>query len=61
MGAIYDNCKDAWAFANWEAITEARSGTRYITVEDMIEVYWMTFMGGLIPEDENSWTEQRRC
>ena len=59
MRTIYDDCKDAWAFANWEAITEARSGRRYITGEDMIGVFWMTFMGGLVPEDENTWTEQK--
>jgi hypothetical protein len=59
MSALYEGCKDAWAFMNWETITEARSGRTCLTGEDMLEVYWRTFMGGLIPEDENSWTEQK--
>jgi hypothetical protein len=59
MSVIYEECRDAWAFMNWEALSEARSGRRYSTGEDMLEVYWVVFMGGQIPEDETNWTEQK--
>jgi hypothetical protein len=59
MRTIYENCKDAWAWMNWETITEARSNRKYITGEDMLEAYWMTFMGGLMPDDVNTWKEYR--
>lgn len=55
---IYENCQEARAWTDWETVTGARSSRKYITGEDMLEVYWMTFMGGLMPDDNNL---QKEC
>jgi len=43
---FWDMCQNRLLLINWETITGARRGRKYITGEDMLDVYWQTFLGG---------------
>jgi hypothetical protein len=46
LNVFWDMCQNRLLLINWETITDARCGGKYITGEDMLDVYWQTFLGG---------------
>jgi len=49
---LHYRCNRSLMFIEWEKITKARSRNRYITSEDMLEVYWKTLAGGYFPTED---------
>jgi hypothetical protein len=45
LDIFWDMCQNRLLLINWETITGARCGEKYITGEDILDVYWQTFLG----------------